>query len=54
MNLVTDLKDGHYVVDLLYRTETVGLEGPVQEDNRVRLLVLEENEQLYAEAMYHY
>ena len=54
VNLVTDLKDGHYVVDLLYRTETVGLEGPVQEDNRVRLLVLEENEQLHAEAMYHY
>lgn len=54
VNLCTDLKDGHYVVDLLYRTETVGLEGPIQEDNRVRLLIWEENEQLFAEAMYHY
>ena len=54
VNLVTDLKDGHYLVDLDYRTETVGLHGPVQEDNRVRLLVQESSGQLLAEAMYHY
>lgn len=54
VNLCTDLKDGHYLVDLVYRTETVGLHGPVQEDNRERLLLWEENERLYVEAMYHY
>ena len=54
LNLCVDLKDGHYLVDILYRTETVGLHGPVQEDNRVRLLLWEENEQLFTEAMYHY
>ena len=54
VNLCVDFKDGHYLVDILYRTETVGLQGPVQEDNRVRLLLWEENERLFAEAMYHY
>ena len=54
LNTCVDLKDGHYLVDILYRTETVGLQGPVQEDNRVRLLLWEENERLFAEAMYHY
>ena len=54
VNLCVDLKDGHYLVDLLYRTKTVSLHGPVEEDNRVRLLVWEEDERLYAEAMYHY
>ena len=54
VNVCVDLKDGHYLVDLIYRTETVGLHGPVQEDNRVRLLIWEEDEELYAEAMYHY
>ncbi len=54
VNLCMDMKDGHYLVDLVYRTNTVGLHGPVEEDNRVRLLVWEENERLFAEAMYHY
>ena len=54
LNLCVDFKDGHYLVDILYRTETEGLHGPVQEDNRVRLLLWEENEKLLTEAMYQY
>ena len=54
LNLCVDLKDGHYLVDLVYRTETEGLHGPVQEDNRVRLLLWEENEKLLTEGMYSY
>ena len=53
-NLCVDLKDGHYLVDLVYITETVGLHGPVQEENRERLLLWEEDEQLFVEATYHY
>ena len=54
LNLCVDFKDGHYLVDILYRTETEGLHGPVQEDNRVRLLLWEENEKLLTEGMYQY
>lgn len=54
VNVCHNLQDGHYLIDLEYRTETVAREGPVQEDNRVRLLVRAENGNLYAEAMYHY
>ena len=52
--LSCDLGGGRYVLDLAYSTETVGLHGPVQEDNRMRLLIVETDGQLYAASMYSY
>lgn len=52
--LCSDLGSNRYLVDITYRTETVGLEGPVQEDNRARLLLVEQEGQLLVMAMYNY
>ena len=54
LNLCVDFKDGHYLVDILYRTETEGLHGLVEEDNQVRLLILERDGFYYTEAMVNY
>ena len=50
----SDLGSGRYLIDISYRTETVGLEGPVQEDNRTRLLCVEESGELRMMAMFNY
>ena len=52
--LCSDLGGGYYFIDLTYRTETVGLEGPVQEDNRTRLLVVRSDDGMLIEAMFNY
>lgn len=54
LRLTSKLGSGYYVVDLGYRTETVGLHGPVEEDNQVRLLIVEQDGELLVEAMYNY
>ena len=43
-----------YVVDMDYRIETIGLHGPVQEDNSLRLLIAEIDGELYVQSMYSY
>lgn len=50
----SDLGGGNYLIDLTYRTETVGLEGPVQEDNRTRLLIVQSEDGLLTAAMFNY
>lgn len=52
--LFANLHDGHYVVDLCYRTETTALRDPVEEDNHTRLLIRLEEDTLFVEGMYNY
>ena len=62
VRLAADLGNDYYLIDIGYRTETVGLHGPVQEDNQARLLIVEQEgdayygqeRQLYVEAMFNY
>ena len=57
VRLCTHIQAGEqsvYVVDMDYRIETVGLHGPVQEDNSLRLLIAEIDGELYVQSMYTY
>ena len=51
-NCFSNLGGGHYLTDFSYRIRTVGLHGPVEEDYLMRLLIREDNNTLYVEAMY--
>lgn len=54
LRFAMDFGDGHYLADVYYRTETEGLHGLVEEDNQVRLLILERDGFYYTEAMVNY
>ena len=54
LRFAMDFGDGHYLADVYYRTETEGLHGLVEEDNQVRLLILERDGRYYTEAMVNY
>ena len=54
INFCMKFDDNHYLVDISYRTETEGLAGLVEEDNRMRLLILERDGFLYTESMVNY
>lgn len=54
MNLCTFLGDSRYLADITYSTETVGLAGPVIEENNIRLVITEDGGTLKAEAMFNY
>lgn len=49
-----DLREGHYLVDFAYTTETEGLHGKVEETNYLRLLIADTEKGLLTEAMYSY
>ena len=54
LRFAMDFGAGHYLADVYYRTETEGLHGLVEEDNQVRLLILERDGFYYTEAMVNY
>lgn len=51
VNCITDLGGGRYFVDFSYRIMTYGLDEPTEEEYRMRLLLKEEDGNLYAEQM---
>lgn len=52
MDCCSDMGGGRYFTDFSYHIRTTGLNGPTEEDYRMKLLLKEQNGVLLAEAMY--